>query len=999
MWIRLHKELRELALPWAGAVAAAVAVAALGRAEIALLVFAGLCFYLTVRPFGGEFDRGTLARLLSQPIPRQRIWREKILAATVAVLLGYGVMLPIRLEDAVAVVLGGAPGQPSFLPLWLILLVAIATGPTMSLVLRDSLRSFWAALALPAVVFLAATVVWSLLLGGPELPAVGAVLLPYCIVMTAWGYRRFLTLEVDTAAAPRRRRQTVAATGRGPARELLVKELRLQASSLLPVPVALAAFIPVWWYFRADPRLADGDTLGMVLFGVGFLAAAMLSLVVPALIGAHAVAWERQLGVLGWHLGLPVSRRLQWRLKLACCLLLTLAVGSTLGSAQFRFLFLLVEDGYRPPPHVLVLAPVAIMACSLYGSRLAKHPFSALGIGLISVLPVAYVWQLLYFTLLLAGSTWLVGLRPLFLPVGLAGMSLRPPSAPAELIDPASGFVFASSPRWLDLIVALTLLALMFATPRQENWLFGRRRLWPEAFAAILALSVAALSQIYVFNQISVQLDREIAAKDDELASAGGADLVAGSGSSPEVSYQQLCADLQPIYSYGIQVFHHDPAMHLEHLLQPVKSQMKFAALFGLRQPASPAMKFVAWFDGAFVGPAKLKRFEGERLIPWVSDFDRALWSRYPSPDLNEPLVNYDVVRTSRGWASWWRRYSLGPVWFREHRRQQFDRRVRQSLILDALNLLRYLERSPAVDRDHLQQLLDATPLAGMNLEPVDLAIAREIGDRQDEGAAPGKLGHAYFIRREPRPVIEYYQQSIVIAREIGHPLGIGFALGNLGSVYRILGQPRRAIEYYEQHLQIAREVGDRPGEGAALAGLGLAATDLEEPRRAIEVFEQALQVVRESGDRRGESATLGGLGKAYRILGQPRRAIEYHEQQLAITREIAEVTVDSGQGEFGDRVGEVAALAGLGLATKDLGEPRRAIQVLDQAIAMAREIGDRRGEAIASWNLGLVFAESGELERAVELMEVRVALEREIGHADAERHAAEVAEIRARFP
>ena len=162
MWTRLRKELRELALPWPAAIAAAAAVAALGRLEIALYLFAGLCFYLTVRPFGGEFDRGTVARLLSQPIPRQRIWGEKMLAATaavaigygvmlaatVAVLLGYGVMLAatgavlnVRLEDAVEVVLGGAPGQtPLLLPLWLILLVAIATGPAMSLVLRGSLR-------------------------------------------------------------------------------------------------------------------------------------------------------------------------------------------------------------------------------------------------------------------------------------------------------------------------------------------------------------------------------------------------------------------------------------------------------------------------------------------------------------------------------------------------------------------------------------------------------------------------------------------------------------------------------------------------------------------------------------------------------------------------------------------------------------------------------------------------------------------------------------------
>ncbi len=990
MWIRLHKELRELALPWAAAiaVAAAVWVATLGRVETALFIFAGLCFYITVRPFGGEFDRGTLARLLSQPIPRRRIWCEKMLAATVAVVLGYGLLL----------LLLGGPGQPPrLLPLWLILLVAIATGPTMSLVLRDSLRSFWAALALPAAVLLATAVIWSLLLREPELPAALAIFLPYCVVMALWGHRRFLALEVDTPAAPRGRRQAVAATPRslGPARELLLKELRLQASSLLPVPVALAAFVPVWWYFRADPRLDVGDTLGVVLFGVGCLAAVMLTLVVPALIGAHAVAWERQLGVLGWHLGLPVSRRLQWRLKLACCLLLTVPVG-TLGSALTRFLFPLVSDADlppMPPTFVLVLAPVAIMACSLYGSRLAKNPFSALGFGLIPALAVAYGWQLLYFTLLLASSTWPVGLSPLFLPVGLPGIGLDG--------------MESGRPSVLDLIVALTLLALMFATPRQVNWLFGRRSpseskricgLRPAAFAALLALAVAASFQILVFNQTAVELDREIAAKEDELASAGGADLVVWLAASPDLSYQQLAANLQPLYGYGIHVFHHDPAMQLERLLQPVKSQ--FAALFGMRQPVSPAMQFVANFDADFAGPSRLRRWQPERFINWVYDFDRALWRRYPSPDLPEFLVKprYGF----RGWAWWYRRYSLAPLWFREHRRRQFDRRVRQSLILGALHMVRYLERSPAVDRDHLQRLLEATPLAGVNLEPVDLAIAREIGDRRDEGTAPGKLGHAYLPGREPRTAIEYWEQEIALARKHSHPQWVewvGGAVGNLGTVYRILGEPRRAIEYHEQHLAMERENGDRQGEGAALGGLGLAYTDLGEPRRAIEAFEQEIAIARKSGDRRWEGTALGNLGNAYRILGEPRRAIEYHEQHLQVAREIADVTVNGRQGEIDDRQGEGAALGNLGLAYTDLGEPRRAIEFFEQAIVIAREIGDRRNEAITSWNLGLVFVDSGELERAVELMEVRVALEREIGHADAERHAAEVDEIRARFP
>jgi len=62
------------------------------------------------------------------------------------------------------------------------------------------------------------------------------------------------------------------------------------------------------------------------------------------------------------------------------------------------------------------------------------------------------------------------------------------------------------------------------------------------------------------------------------------------------------------------------------------------------------------------------------------------------------------------------------------------------------------------------------------------------------------------------------------------------------------------------------------------------------------------------------------------------------------------------------------------------------------------REIGNRAGEAIASWNMGDEYRKLGELERAATLMEVLVDFEREIGHANAETHAAILAELRKRM-
>ncbi len=87
-----------------------------------------------------------------------------------------------------------------------------------------------------------------------------------------------------------------------------------------------------------------------------------------------------------------------------------------------------------------------------------------------------------------------------------------------------------------------------------------------------------------------------------------------------------------------------------------------------------------------------------------------------------------------------------------------------------------------------------------------------------------------------------------------------------------------------------------------------------------------------------------------------------------------------------------------MGVAYSDLGEPRRAIELYEQRLAIAREIGDRSGEVITSWNLGLIYEAEGDLSRAVSLMDLCVEYEQDIGHPDAEKHAARVEALRARL-
>jgi tetratricopeptide (TPR) repeat protein len=99
-------------------------------------------------------------------------------------------------------------------------------------------------------------------------------------------------------------------------------------------------------------------------------------------------------------------------------------------------------------------------------------------------------------------------------------------------------------------------------------------------------------------------------------------------------------------------------------------------------------------------------------------------------------------------------------------------------------------------------------------------------------------------------------------------------------------------------------------------------------------------------------------MGLAYQNLGEYRRAIELFEQALEIARRI------------GDVRGEGARLGNMGLAYVGLGEYRKAIELYGQHLEIARRIGHVRGEGGTLVNMGLAYARLGMKDEARECFE-----------------------------
>ena len=105
--------------------------------------------------------------------------------------------------------------------------------------------------------------------------------------------------------------------------------------------------------------------------------------------------------------------------------------------------------------------------------------------------------------------------------------------------------------------------------------------------------------------------------------------------------------------------------------------------------------------------------------------------------------------------------------------------------------------------------------------------------------------------------------------------------------------------------------------------------------------------------DPLAKSMMLNRLGVALKEMGRFREALDCFERALSVRRDVR------------DRSGEATALSNIGLCMTGLGQPTRAIPIFGQALAIARDAADVWTEAWTLHNLGTAQAAAGELDDA----------------------------------
>jgi len=137
-------------------------------------------------------------------------------------------------------------------------------------------------------------------------------------------------------------------------------------------------------------------------------------------------------------------------------------------------------------------------------------------------------------------------------------------------------------------------------------------------------------------------------------------------------------------------------------------------------------------------------------------------------------------------------------------------------------------------------------------------------------------LGLSYYDLGQFERSAELYKQALFIAREVGDRAEEGVNFCNLGTAYYALGQWEQAVESHKVALSIAREIGYRAGEERYLSNLGKTYLALGLIAEAVRFHRQSLDIALEINDKRGQGHCMLELGKALLNAGQLPEALQY---------------------------------------------------------------------------------------------------------------------------
>jgi hypothetical protein len=327
---RIYKEARPLFWPWGAVVCVGALPLLHPPSPLGAISQLGLALgipLLATLPFGNEFQHRTFSLLLSQPISRMEIWREKLSITAIVVFTA----------ALVFVSSWRASGVHTDREIWWYAAVAaivfVASAPFWTLFTRSIVGGV--ALNFGVYTFIGAlgsqVLFWgwgySKLAASALMATMSFVSLGYAGLMLWLGWRKLARFQAmgDMAgddlltAGPQMLPGALVSWLRcrptGAVFNLIRKEFRLlRPVWLISLLAAVGWACLALWGLLHPPGLTR--SFGTAVISVGVISTLMIAI----LAGSLSLGEEKTSGTHSWHLSLPVSARRQWFVKLCMAL-------------------------------------------------------------------------------------------------------------------------------------------------------------------------------------------------------------------------------------------------------------------------------------------------------------------------------------------------------------------------------------------------------------------------------------------------------------------------------------------------------------------------------------------------------------------------------------------------------------------------------------------------------------------------------------------------------
>jgi tetratricopeptide (TPR) repeat protein len=159
---------------------------------------------------------------------------------------------------------------------------------------------------------------------------------------------------------------------------------------------------------------------------------------------------------------------------------------------------------------------------------------------------------------------------------------------------------------------------------------------------------------------------------------------------------------------------------------------------------------------------------------------------------------------------------------------------------------------------------------------------------------------------------IALWQTALTTYQQSHQSANAAIVLENLARVYQQVGQTEQAIAQWEQAIALYQQMGDQAQVARMLTEQAQAYSQLGQYRQAIALLchvpgeetcipGSAVAIAQTVGDRATEAAALGSLGEAYCLKGDYDRAMQYLQDSLAIAREMESPILVSALNSLGN--------------------------------------------------------------------------------------------------